>query len=253
MKRVAANLGVEIYEHSPVTSLGLSLPIRAQTPHGAVESDKLVLATNAFSAQVPQLRSRQCPIHTYIVLTEPLNAAQMDSVNWRGRQGIEDARNLVHYYRLTPDNRLLVGGGDAHYFYGNQTGVDKHIPTFEQLQWFIAETFPGLRGIKITHRWGGPISATLDMAPAIGYIGKDRRVIYSIGCMGHGVALTNLNGQTISDMVAEQRTDLTDVFFVGRRLIPLPPEPLRAPLAHGILGVMRAQDAYDERKGLGAH
>jgi glycine/D-amino acid oxidase-like deaminating enzyme len=251
LKRVALTAGVEIYERSPVTNLEFGAPIRAQTPHGAVEADKLVLATNAFSAQFPLLRARQCPVHTYIVLTEPLNAAQLDSIGWRGRQGVEDGRNLAHYYRLTPDNRLLAGGGDARYFYGNQTGVDKHLPTFERLQQFVAETFPGLRGLKITHRWGGAISATLDLAPALGYVGADRRVVYSVGCMRHGVALSTLNGVTISDLIMERRSELTDVFFVNRRTVPLPPEPLRMPLANGILGVMRAQDAFDERKGLG--
>lgn len=250
MKRLAMSMGVEIYERSPVTNLEFHTHIRAQTPSGAAEADRLVIATNAFSAQFPQLRTKQFPIHTYIVLTEPLNAAQLDSLHWQGRQAIVDARNLTHYYRLTPDNRLLVGGGDAHYFYNDEVGVDKHAATFAHLERFIYVTFPGLRGIKITHHWGGPISATLDMTPVLGYIG-DQRAIYTAGCMGHGMPLAILNGQTISDMIGGQHTELTDLFFVGRSVLPLPPEPLRAPLANGILGIMRVQDAYDERNGLG--
>ena len=159
---------------------------------------------------------------------------------------------MPHYYRLTPDNRLLVGGGDWQYFYGNKTGVELHVPTYERLERFTATTFPSLRGLRITHRWGGALSATLDMAPAIGHIGADRRVVYSVGCMGHGVALSILNGRTLCDMITEQRTELTDAFFVNRAIVPIPPEPLRAPLANGILGVMRTQDAFDERNGLGA-
>jgi glycine/D-amino acid oxidase-like deaminating enzyme len=250
LKRVALSLGVEIYERSPVTNLELYSPIRAQTPSGAVEADRLVIATNAFSAQFPQLRSRQFPIHTYIVLTEPLSAAQLDSMRWQGRQAMVDARNLMHYYRLTSDNRLLVGGGDAYYFYNDETGVDKHASTFDHLERFIRATFPGLRGVKITHHWGGPFSATADMTPVLGYVG-DQRVVYSAGCMGHGMALAILNGQTISDMIGQQRTELTDTFFVGRVVLPLPPEPLRTPLANAILGIMRVQDAFDERNGLG--
>ncbi|HEY3342149.1 MAG TPA: FAD-binding oxidoreductase [Anaerolineae bacterium] len=250
LQRVAMSMGVEIYERSPVTNLELHTRIRAQTPSGAVEADRLVIATNAFSAQFPQLRSRQFPIHTYIVLTEPLNVAQLDSLRWQGRQAIIDARNLMHYYRLTPDNRLLVGGGDAFYFDNDETGVDKHAPTFDHLERFIRATFPGLRGVKITHHWGGPFSATLDMTPVLGYIG-DQRVIYSAGCMGNGMALAILNGQTISDMIGQQRTELTDTFFVGRSVLQLPPEPLRTSLANGILGIMRLQDAFNERNGLG--
>jgi glycine/D-amino acid oxidase-like deaminating enzyme len=88
------------------------------------------------------------------------------------------------------------------------------------------------------------------MTPVLGYV-SDERTIYTAGCMGHGMALAILNGQTISDMIGGQHTELTDSFFVGRPVLPLPPEPLRTPLANGILGVMRAQDTFDERHGLG--
>jgi hypothetical protein len=52
-------------------------------------------------------------------------------------------------------------------------------------------------------------------------------------------------------MVTEQRTELTETFFINRVVAPLPPEPLRQPVANGILGLMRAQDAFNERNGLG--
>ena len=52
----------------------------------------------------------QVPVWTYIVLTEPLTDEQLDSIGWRGREGVEDFRDLVHYYRLTADNRLLIRG-----------------------------------------------------------------------------------------------------------------------------------------------
>ncbi len=86
------------------------------------------------------------------------------------------------------------------------------------------------------------------MAPAIGYLG-DKRVVYSLGCVGHGVSLTHLNGQTVRDLVLEYQTDLTDVFFVNRTMIPWPPEPLRALTIKTILGYMHIEDRlYDAGK-----
>lgn len=252
LKRLAVGIGAEVYEHSPVMNLEFTHPIRAQTPHGAVEADRLVLATGASAAQFQQVQNRQVPLHTYVVLTEPLTPAQLDGVHWQGREAIVDARNQEHYYRLMSDNRLLVGGGDVHYFYDNVLGIDRYAPAFDHLERFIHTTFPALRGIKITHHWGGPISATFDLTPVLGYIGSGQRAIYAAGCMGHGLALAVLNGQTISDMIGGRHTPLTETFFVGRKVLPIPPEPLRAPLVNGILGVMHARDAYDERTGLGA-
>ncbi len=115
MKRVAEQYGAEIYERTPVTSFERGHQLKLLTPHGTVEADKVVFATNAYSAQFPPLRSRQMPIHTHIILTEPLKPEHLAEIGWSCRQGIEDARNFVHYYRLTKDNRLLMGGERVQY------------------------------------------------------------------------------------------------------------------------------------------
>ncbi len=105
--------------------------------------------------------------------------------------------------------------------------------------------FPVLKDIKFTHEWGGPVSVPLDMAPAIGYAG-DKNVVYSLGTVGHGVSMTQLNGRTVADLILERQTELTNVFFVNRRTIPWPPEPLRNLTIKAILGYMHWEDRiYD--------
>jgi hypothetical protein len=79
------------------------------------------------------------------------------------------------------------------------------------------------------------------MAPALGYLG-DKNVVYSLGCVGHGVSLTHLNGKTLSDMVLGRQTDLTEVFFVNRRTIPWPPKLLRNMAIKAIVGYMHWED-----------
>ncbi len=255
-KRIAIARGVEIYEHSPAINLQFDPTrsgrvIRAQTPRGAVESDRCVIATNAYSAQFAALRARQCPLHTYAVLTEPLTPAQLSSLGWQARQALSDARLLPHYYRLTSDNRLLVTGGNARYFPGNQTAINHDTQAFEDLAIFIDQTFPSLRGIAISQRWSWVVSATADLAPALGMLGNNPHIVYSLGNLEHNSALSHLNGRTLSDLLLERKTDLTDVFFVKRATIPLPPEPARAPLVNSVLSLLRARDTLDERQGLG--
>jgi glycine/D-amino acid oxidase-like deaminating enzyme len=175
------------------------------------------------------------------VLTEPLAEERIDAIGWRGREGLEDARNLVHYYRLTTDNRLLMGGRDVSIRYGSDMDGDLNDQVFADLERDVVQTFPSLEGAAITHRWGGPVSVTLDMAPALGLLG-DERVVYSLGCMGHGVSMTHLNGATVADLILGRKTDLTGVFFVNRRTLPWPPEPIRTLAARAIRGYMRWED-----------
>jgi glycine/D-amino acid oxidase-like deaminating enzyme len=85
------------------------------------------------------------------------------------------------------------------------------------------------------------------MAPAIGFIG-DERVIFSLGCVGHGVSMTHLNGRTLADLALERKTDLTEVWFVNRKMIPWPPEPLRMAASQVIRGYLRLEDRLYERQ-----
>jgi len=246
MRRVCLELGVEIYERTPVMEIKRGEHILVTTPRGLVRTERLVLATNAWSHLIPQIRRKQVPAWTYIVLTEPLEPRHFEAIGWRNRQGLEDARNLVHYYRLTPDNRLLMGGGDVGISYGEDMSRDTDFRTWRHLAEHIAQVFPALRDVRITHRWGGPISVPVDMVPAIGTVG-DERVIYSLGCMGHGVSLTHLNGLTIAQLLRGEQTELTEVFFVNRRTIPWPGEPLRWVASAAIRGYMRLEDRLSER------
>ena len=117
---------------------------------------------------------------------------------------------------------------------------------FADLERDVVWLFPNLKGVRLTHRWGGPVSVPIDRAPAIGHIG-DARAVYSLGCVGHGVSMSHLNGRTLADLVLERQTDLTDTWFVNRRMIPWPPEPLRLVVSHAIRGYMQVEDAIYER------
>jgi glycine/D-amino acid oxidase-like deaminating enzyme len=244
MKRVVKAAGVRVAEQTPVAEVRkVRDGYQIRTPRGTVQARKIAFATNAFSAHFPQLRAKQVPVYTHIVLTEPLEHRVSD-LGWCGREGLEDARNLIHYFRLTADNRLLMGGGDVGLVYGGrpQPNRDRHEPTFDHLERFIQRLFPSLQGVKITHRWGGPVSVTVDMAPALGYLGHDRSAVYSLGCIGHGVSMTQYNGWTLAELLLERASERTEAFFVNRWTIPWPPEPLRFGMGAAIRQYMRWED-----------
>ena len=246
LKRLAMQSGASVYENTPVSEIQRGSDFSLTTPNGKITAKKIIFATNAYSHLFHQLKRKQVPVFTHMVVTEPLSRAQLEAIGWKNRQGLEDARNLVHYFRLTSDNRITMGGSDVSLAYGGDMDRDLNSRTFINLEQDIIWLFPHLKGIQITHRWGGPVSVPLDMAPAIGYLG-DERAIYSLGCVGHGVSMTHLNGRTLADLALERKTDLTDVWFVNRHMIPWPPEPLRMAASQAIRGYLRLEDHLFER------
>lgn len=246
LKRLAMQFGVQIFEETPVLEIQRGTDFTLSTPNGKVTASKIIFATNAYSHLFSQLKRKQIPAFTHMVVTEPLSQAQLEPIGWKNRQGLEDARNLVHYFRLTIDNRLMMGGSDVSLAYGGDMEHDLNPHTFADLERDIIWLFPHLKGIQITHRWGGPVSVPLDMAPALGFLG-DERAIYSLGCVGHGVSMTHLNGRTLADLALERKTNLTDVWFVNRRMIPWPPEPIRMVASQAIRGYLRLEYSIFER------
>jgi glycine/D-amino acid oxidase-like deaminating enzyme len=142
-----------------------------------------------------------------------------------------------------------MGGGDVRYFYGSRIAPvqDRSPFTFDQLAEFLRTLFPSLREARISHQWGGPVSAPIDLVPTMGTLGRSNRAVFSIGPLGHGVAYTQLAGRVVSDLVLERESELTELFFVNRFTTPIPPEPLRSAIVGSILGGMRVHDRFCER------
>jgi len=229
LARVVRQLTGIVYEQTPVDRIERAADaVRVHTRHGVITADKVVLATNAYSGLFPEFRRLFIPLYSYIVLTEPLTDAQWASIGWTGRQGLEDKRNYIHYYRPTADGRILMGGEDAPYFYGSNVDGkhDRNPAVFGRLQRDLVAIYPQLEGIRFTHTWGGPIAVTNRFVPTFGSL-EGGRVFYGLGYSGHGVVVTHTGGQILRDLVLERSSALTDLCFVRTEPVPFPPEPLR--------------------------
>ncbi len=144
-KRLALKLGAQVYEQTPVLAVDRSECFRLLTPQGAVTAQKVVFATNAYSHLFPAVARKQIPAFTYMIATEPLSDEQLAPIGWQGDQGLEDARNLIHYYRLTPDKRIVMGGGPVGLRYGSGLDGDSDEDAWRHLEQHIAFLWPHLR------------------------------------------------------------------------------------------------------------
>jgi glycine/D-amino acid oxidase-like deaminating enzyme len=221
-------IGVRIFEHTPATGLASDADgVTVRTPGGLLRAKRAALGTNAFPSLVRRLRSYIVPVYDYVLVTEPLSAAQLASVGWANRQGIGDSGNQFHYYRLTADNRILWGGYDAIYHFGHHVRMsyDQRPATFVKLADHFFTTFPQLEGVGFSHRWGGAIDTCSRFCAFFG-TAHHGRVAYALGYTGLGVGASRFGARVMLDLLSGERTELTELDMVRSKPIPFPPEPL---------------------------
>ncbi|MFZ4687665.1 MAG: NAD(P)/FAD-dependent oxidoreductase [Polymorphobacter sp.] len=202
LARAAAAAGVVLHEDSAALALAQSAAgVVVRTAGGAVRARQAVLAGDALlSGLSARVNHRIMPVANYIVTTAPLpDAAALIP----GDAAVSDARFVVNYFRRTPDNRLMFGGGER---YSRKAPAD--IAGF--VRPFLERTFPQLRGVGIEHGWGGLVSVTRSRLPDIG---RDGAVLWAHGYSGQGAILSTLGGA----LLAEAATGVTTRFdrFAG--------------------------------------
>jgi glycine/D-amino acid oxidase-like deaminating enzyme len=246
--RAAEAAGARIFEGTPVTALERDgAGVRAETAGGRVLARHALLATAAFPPLVRAIRRYVVPVYDYVLVTEPLSAAQRAEIGWGNRQGLSDLANQFHYYRQTVDDRILWGGYDAVYDFGGRVAPerDQRPATFERLAEHFTTTFPQLEGIRFTHRWGGAID-TCSRFSALWGTALGGRAAYVVGFTGLGVGASRFGARVGLDLLEGADNERTRLEMVRRRPLPFPPEPARWA---GIRLTQRALARADERDG----
>ncbi|TNC80612.1 MAG: FAD-dependent oxidoreductase [Oleiphilus sp.] len=252
LKRLAEQAGARLHENTHVNAIerkGQEIEVR--TGEARVLAKKLILATNAWTHTLPgprKVRNRQRPVWTYQIVSEPLTETEWQSLGWQQRMSIEDNRQLVHYMRITRCGRITMGGGQIGTEYGTDMDRWHDENIWQALEAHFRWLFPTLQHKKIDYKWGGAVSANLDMVPEIGFIG-DENILYSTGCIGHGVSLTQLNGRLLADLIAGKETERTRFWIVNRKAIPLPPGNLLSYIGvKAVEGILKGVDWMEERE-----
>jgi len=230
LREACLSLGVRLHERTEVTSLtkqgsGVALG----TAYGSVRAARVALATNVFPSLLKRVRPYVVPVWDYVLVTEPLSAEQRAAIGWQGRQGVGDAGNQFHYYRLTADDRILWGGYDAVYHFGNGMGAEHEhdADVYARLAEHFFETFPALEGLRFAWRWGGAIDTCTRFCAFWG-TAVSGRVGYVAGYTGLGVGATRFGAQVLLDLLDGVESEATALEMVRSRPVPFPPEPLRS-------------------------
>ncbi|HYC80536.1 MAG TPA: FAD-dependent oxidoreductase [Solirubrobacterales bacterium] len=227
IRRRLREQGVEICESSAVRRLE-AIPggVVAETEGGSVRAERAVLAIGAAAkGRRGPLRGRLTVASSHVVLTEPVPDV-IEEIGWTGGEAITDCRALVDYFRTTPDGRIAFGWGGGRIGFGARTRgraeVDPAVIAATAAH--LYDYFPGLRGRRLTHAWGGPIDASPTHLPAVTSLPGDR-AFAAAGYTGNGVGPSNMVGRSLASLALDRRDDATRLAFVDDATPRVPPEP----------------------------
>jgi glycine/D-amino acid oxidase-like deaminating enzyme len=212
--RAALNAGASIYENTPVENIKPSRSgFEIASSRGPIFADNIFIGTSGYtSSATPSLRKKIIPIGSFIIATEQLPQALAQELSPRNRM-IYDSKHYLHYYRLTPDNRMLFGGRAA-FFPETKDTIRR---SAEILRRGMIEVYPQLRDVKIDFAWGGTLDFCFDTMP---HAGQMDGIYYALGYAGHGVAMATYLGMKIAEQISGGVTNnpYTDIPFPGAPL-----------------------------------
>lgn len=217
--RVATAAGANLFENTKATAISSSGgKVRIGTPNGTITAEKALIAVNAHGGNLePVSAAHVMPIGSFIGATVPLGD---DSAVLPGGESVDDSRFVVRYFRRSIDGRLLFGGREI-YTADDPKDIKIHIRRQ------IAEVYPALSDVEITHAWGGYVGITMPRKPFVREVMPN--VISAGGYSGHGVMLSNFIGKLYAETVSGNRDRLK---LFGELKIPSFPggRRFRAPL-----------------------
>ena len=218
--------GGRIAETSPARSIE---PGMVRTTRGpVVRARHVIRATEAWTAHLPGSTRRVAPVYSLIVATEPLTPDQWEQIGLADAETFSEHRHVIVYGQRSVDDRLVFGGRGAPYHFRSaiRPAFDSDPNVFESLKSALRQMFPSLGGTQFTHTWGGALGIPRDWQPSAGY-DPATGIGWAGGYVGDGVALTNLSGRTICELVTGRHTPLSKLPWVQHHSRDWEPEPLR--------------------------
>jgi glycine/D-amino acid oxidase-like deaminating enzyme len=248
LARAVESRGARIRERTMVTHLG-DRHLRTQGA-ATVRARHIIRATEAWTARLPGHRRTLAPVYSLVVATEPLAQSVWDEIGLADAETFSEHRHVVVYGQRSTDNRIVFGGRGAPYHYGSgiKAGFDANAAVFRRLRRSLSELIPASNEARFTHAWGGPLGIARDWHPGVGY-DPSTGGGYAGGYVGDGVALSNLAGRTLADLVTGRDTALTRLPWVQHRSRRWEPEPLRWLGVNAGLQLARLADGEERLTG----
>ncbi len=180
LKKILLQKGVRIFEHSEVLSLQ---DTTACTAKGKATGKKIIVCIDKMKKNISPLAKKSYHAQTFLAISRPLTKKQVDKLFPDGKLMVWDSRLIYSYYRLTKDNRLLIGGGSAlstyDPWYFNSPFIIERV-----IQKIKALFSPLFDLLLFDYYWPGQIDISKDIMPIVDYDPHNKNVQFVIGNPG---------------------------------------------------------------------
>jgi glycine/D-amino acid oxidase-like deaminating enzyme len=229
LRNLALSRGVIIHERTPIRDIVSGKTCTLRTARGAVRTERVVLAANAWLAALPELRR-----HLYVVGSQVIATAAipdlLDRIGWRDGAAICDSQSQVLYYQRTPKGRVIFGRGSGEIAFRGNFGASfnrSHEHGRDNLR-ELRRVYPTLCGVPVEYDWSGPIDCVPEHVPVFDRLRHHPNIFFGMGFNGTGIAQTPVGGRILASMVLERNDRWSYSGLVGiERRLSLPPEPFR--------------------------
>ena len=190
----AARLGAQIHEKASVEQVRRLGGTKHEvvTSRGTLQADQVLVATSGYTTRPFRWQQlRIAPVGSFIIVTEPLGKEVCDEL-MPNRRMASDTKNLLYYFRITPDHRLLFGGR-ARFAMSSPQSDEK---SGRILQKAMVSVFPQLADTRVDYCWGGLVDMSMDRMV---HAGEHEGLYYSLGYSGHGVQMATYMGKQMAE------------------------------------------------------
>ena len=171
----AARAGAHIVEGVDVVDVE---PRRLTTTAGTIRADVVVLATEAYTGQLPGRRRSLLPIYSMMIASAPLSDDQWADIGLDGptdvHRGVARRRLRSAHRRRTPGLRRTRRAVPLR-IAGRRPLRHRPAASVAPCTATVTALFPVLRDVEFPYHWGGPLAAPRDWHPHVAYDRTVRR------------------------------------------------------------------------------
>jgi gamma-glutamylputrescine oxidase len=243
MKHYLMQRGVIVYEHTTIQSYTHNY---IKTSRGSIHCDSMIFSVGKVTTDLHREFAKDTyGIQNFITMSEPLADTIVNQMFPQGKLMCRDTKLAFTYYRLTGDNRLVLGGGnpitagmprDILYPYGIQSVIRELKGTYPDMQLFAFDAYRN-----------GRIQTTKDFMPIIDQDENHANHRWVQGCVGLPRAAAS--GRFAAQRLLGEQTDSPLIPLFARKRRFWSKRRVNSPLLKSLIYGVNNLYAMEKQKG----